>query len=97
MPTCVSLLDGVTSESLPASLTAGALLGALHVAVRPLLRLFSAPLGCLTMGLIQPVLDVLLLRLSDSIVPGFAVAGIFPAVMAVVLVNSVCLIAAGRR
>ena len=57
MPTCVKLLDGFHAENMESALVMGALLGALHVAVRPILRVVSIPLGCLTLGLIQPLIE----------------------------------------
>ena len=97
MPTCASLLSGFHAESLAASLTAGALLGALHLLIRPVARIVSLPLGCLTLGLLQPLLDLGLLYLCAGLVDGFSVTNRLHALLAVMLVNAVCFIAAGRR
>lgn len=97
MPTCVKLLDGFHAENMESALVMGALLGALHVAVRPILRMVSVPLGCLTLGLIQPLIDLALLYLCDHAVAGFSITSPLHAVIAVMLVNTISFIAAGRR
>jgi uncharacterized membrane protein YvlD (DUF360 family) len=75
----------------------GALLGVVHVAVRPIIRILSMPIGCLTMGLIQPVLDVLILYACAHYVQGFSITNPLHALLAVILINTVCAIAGGRR
>ncbi len=97
IPTLVEMLDGFQAESLAASIAMGALLGVVHVAIRPILRILSIPLGCLTMGLIQPAIDIALLYLCAHFVDGFSITNPLHALLAVVLINVVCAIGAGRR
>lgn len=97
MPTCVKLMDGFQMEDMRAALVMGVLLGAAHVLARPVLRLVSAPIGCLTLGLIQPVIDMALIYGCAHFVDGFQVTNLFHALLAVFLINTICLIAAGRR
>ena len=80
----------------PALLT-GALLGIAHIVLRPVLRLISAPLGCLTLGLFGMVIDVGLLYGCGYLVKGFDVPGILYAVLTALLINAVCAVAAGRH
>lgn len=96
MPTCVKLLGGFQAESMGAAVAMGVLLGAVHLAVRPVIRIVSAPLGCLTLGLIQPVIDVALIYSCAYLIDGFAVTNILHALLAVILINTVCFIASGR-
>jgi len=97
MPTCAKLLPGFRMDTLTAGLIAGALLGAIHVVIRPVIRLLAAPLGCLTLGLIQPLIDVGLVYACDRFVAGFSVGDPFQALLSVVLINTVTFIAAGRK
>ncbi len=97
IPTCVEMLDGFQSASLAASIAMGALLGTVHVAVRPIIRILSIPIGCLTMGLIQPVIDIALLYACAHFVEGFAITNPLHALLAVILINAVCAIGAGRH
>lgn len=97
MPTCVKLLDGFHTENMESALVMGALLGAMHVAVRPVLRILSVPLGCLTLGLIQPLIDLALLYACDWAVAGFSITSPLHAIIAVMLINTISFIAVGRR
>ena len=97
MPTCTHMLGGFHSESLQISLFMGALLGIAHLLIRPVLRLLTAPIGCLTLGLIQPVIDIALIYACERVVDGFSVTAPLHALLAVVLINAVTFIAAGRK
>ena len=97
MPTCVEMLSGFHSESLGISLFMGAVLGAAHLLLRPIIRLLTAPIGCLTLGLIQPAIDIILIYGSCRLVDGFSVTDPLHALLAVILINAVTFIAAGRR
>lgn len=79
------------------ALVTGALLGVAHLVLRPILRLLSAPLGCLTLGLFGMVIDVGLLYACASLVEGFEMPGIPCAVLTAVTINAICAVAAGRR
>ena len=97
MPTCVKMLTGFHSDSLQISVCMGVLLGAAHLLLRPVIRLLTAPIGCLTLGLIQPVIDIILIYGCDKMIDGFSVTDPLHALLAVVLINAVTFIAAGRR
>ena len=97
MPTCVEMLDGFSSESIRISLFMGALLGAAHLLPRPVIRVLAAPIGCLTLGLIQPVIDIFLIYSCDRLVDGFSVTDPLHALLAVFMINAITFIAAGRR
>lgn len=97
MPTCVQMLDGFYSESIRISLFMGALLGAAHLVLRPVIRVLTAPIGCLTLGLIQPAIDIFLIYGCDRLVDGFSVTDPLHALLAVILINAISFIAAGRR
>lgn len=97
MPTCAEMLSGFHAESLAASVFAGVLLGAAHLLLRPVIRALTAPIGCLTLGLVQPVIDILLIYGCSRLTDGFSVTDPLHALLAVVLINAVTFIAAGRR
>ena len=77
-------------------LTVGVLLGAAHLLVRPILRLLSAPIGCLTLGLFGLVIDVALIYVCAHFVEGFAVSGLLYAVLTAILINTICSIVGSR-
>ena len=101
VPTVAAMMgayQGVpTLEQATPALATGALLGIAHILLRPALRLITAPLGCLTLGLFGMVIDVGLLYGCGYLVKGFDVPGILYAVLTALLINAVCAVAAGRH
>ena len=61
-----------------------------------MLRLLTAPLGCLTLGLFGLVIDVGLIYLCGALVEGFAVSGLLCAALTAVCVNAICALCGGR-
>ena len=74
----------------------GALLGIAHLLLRPVLRLLSAPLGCLTLGLFGLVIDVGLICLCGAVVEGVALSGLLYPVLTAILINIICAVTGGR-
>ena len=94
----MGLYDGMpTREQLAPALLTGMILGVAHLLVRPVLRLLSAPIGCLTLGLFGLVIDVGLIYGCGALVPKFEVPGPLFALLTAVLINSICAVAGGRR
>lgn len=83
-------------ELLQPWIAVGALLGLAHVLLRPVLRLLSAPLGCLTLGLFGLVIDVALIYGCAALVDGFQITNVLYALLTAILINTVCAITAGR-
>ena len=77
-------------------LIVGAALGVAHLILRPLLRLITAPLGCLTFGLSGTVIDVGLIYLSARVLPTVQVPSLIYALLTAILINAVCAILTGR-
>ena len=78
-------------------LIVGTALGIAHLILRPLLRLITAPLGCLTLGLSGTAIDVALIYLSAQVLPAFQVPSLLYALLTAILINGICAFAAGRR
>ena len=97
MVTCPYLLPGITVTEPMQAVAAGTLLGVAYLVIRPVMRLLTLPLGCLTLGLFNMVIDVALIWGCGMLIDGFAVAGIMDALLAAILVNSVCAIVGGFR
>ena len=89
------LLPGVVSRDLSATLLCGAMLGCVYVAVRPVLRLATGPIGCLTMGLGSVALDVGILYLCQRAIDGFTIQSPVWALAMSLFVNLICAIAGG--
>lgn len=78
-------------------LAVGALLGGCHLILRPLLRVLSAPLGCLTLGLVGAAIDIALIYLCAALVQGFTVPSFLFAVLSAMTTNFICALAGGRK
>ena len=60
---CARLMPGLAVSGDRAALAAGLALAALYLLLRPLARLLTKPLGCLTFGLIGTAVDAALVEL----------------------------------
>jgi putative membrane protein len=78
-------------------LAVGTLLGIARLFLRPILRFFSAPLGCLTFGLFGFVIDVALVYLCAYPVENFATPTLLYAVLTSIFVNIVSAVAGEYR
>lgn len=94
VPTVPELISGMEIWSSPGLLKpylgAGLLLGLAHLLIRPVLRLVSLPLGCLTFGLSGTAIDVGLIYLTAKFVEGFVIPDFFCALVTALLINAVC-------
>ena len=81
------LVPGVDFDRPQDLLFAALVLGILNAFVKPLLRLISLPFIILTFGIFLLVINALLLGLTAWLVPGFHVAGFWPAVWASLVVS----------
>ena len=106
-PTCgvlvgdLAIPSGLASDALIGLLrpwlAVGTLLGLAHLIIRPVLRLLSAPLGCLTLGLFGLVIDVGLIYGCAALVDGFPTPTLLYAVLTAILINTITAIAGEWR
>ena len=74
------IVPGVSYADPQSLLIAALVLGLLNVFVKPLLQLLSLPFIVASFGFFLLVINALLLKLTAWLVPGFHVAGFWPAV-----------------
>jgi putative membrane protein len=79
------LLPSISVDSFMAALIAALVLGLINTFIRPLLILLTLPVTLLTLGLFIFVANGLLFWFVGSFVPGFHVAGFWPAVFGAIL------------
>jgi putative membrane protein len=91
------ILPGITAERPEQALAVGILLAAAYLVIRPVVRLISLPIGCLTLGLSNFAIDIGLILLCGRAVAGFSVSGVWDAALAALLINAVVAIAGGFR
>ena len=75
------LLPGVRVSGFFAALMTALVLGLINAVIKPILLLLTLPLNILTLGLFTLVINALLIMLTSAIVPGFAVAGFWWALL----------------
>lgn len=83
------LLPGIAIRGTVTFLLAGALLGLVNAFVRPLVVLLTLPLTILTLGLFLFVVNATMIGLVAALLPGFRVAGFFPALLCSLVVSVV--------
>jgi len=83
------MVTGVEISGTGAALLAGALLGLVNVAVRPVLLVLALPFTLVTLGLFIFVVNALCLWLTSLLVPGFTVRGLWPALLGALIVSIV--------
>ena len=86
-----------TLQTAMPALVTGALLGAAHLVLRPVLRLVFAPVGCLTLGLSGIAIDVGLIYGCARFVDGFEVLSLPFALITALFINVICFVVSGRK
>lgn len=89
VPTLTKLTDGIKCDSLYLAVLAGAALGVVYLVLRPVLRILTLPIGCLTLGLFGFALDAGLIYLMGQYLPGFHVASLEWALLAALFISGV--------
>jgi len=84
-----SLLRGVNYDSTTALAIASLVLAVVNVTIKPILILLSLPVQIITLGLFTLVINGLMLMVVSALVDGFAVNGLFAAVMGSIIVSIV--------
>ena len=79
------LMTTVQVTSLGAALIAAGVLGLVNTFIRPILVLLTLPVTLLTLGLFIFVINGLLFLGVANLLEGFAVAGLWPAILAATL------------
>ena len=80
------IVPGFTVTTYTAALIAALVIGIVNAVVVPILNLLALPLNILTLGLFSFVVSAVGLLLAAALVPGFAIAGFWPALLAAVFI-----------
>jgi putative membrane protein len=83
------LMPSVTIQSFGAALIGALVLGFANAVVRPILVLLTLPVTVLTLGLFIFVINGIVFLGVTKLVPGFDVAGLWPAILAAILYSIV--------
>lgn len=85
----VYLIEGIRASGIHAILLAAAVLGILNALLRPILIVLTLPLNILTLGLFTFLINAFLLKMTSGVIPGFDVAGFWPAVFGALVISVV--------
>jgi putative membrane protein len=88
-----SIVPGISVDGLLPALAAGAALALVNAVIRPVLIVLTLPITLVTLGLFIFVLNGLCFWLVSRLVPGFHVAGFWPAMGGALLVSVVSWVA----
>jgi putative membrane protein len=80
-------VDGVTIDTPTTLIIAGLLLGVVNAIVRPLAVILSFPITLLTLGLFLLVVNAAMVALVAWFLPGFHLAGFWPAFWTALIVG----------
>ena len=86
------IVPGVMFSSITALVIASVVLGILNAIVKPILFWLTLPITIVTLGLFLIVLNALIVGLAAFLVPGFDIAGAWPAIFAGILLGLISLI-----
>ena len=74
---------------------AAAVLGLLNAIVRPILYFLTLPITVLTLGLFLLILNAIMLKLTDALVPGFRIDGFGYAILGALLLSIIAAVTDG--
>ncbi|OHA88046.1 MAG: hypothetical protein A2741_00090 [Candidatus Zambryskibacteria bacterium RIFCSPHIGHO2_01_FULL_43_27] len=83
------VLPGVTVSGFVTALVLAVILGAINTFIKPILVILTLPITVVTLGLFLLVINALLVMLASAVVPGFAVAGFWWAVLFAIVLSVV--------
>ena len=79
------ILNGVSVDNYITSLIVAVVLSILNILVKPILVILTLPVTILTLGLFLFVINALIILLADKLIEGFAVDGLWTAILFSVL------------
>lgn len=82
-------VSGITVSTPTTLILAALLLGIVNAVVRPIVVLLTLPVTLITLGLFLLVVNAAMLGLVAAFLPGFSIAGFWPAVWAALLISLV--------
>ncbi len=81
------IVPGIGFDSNGALVAAAILLGIVNAFIRPILVILTLPITLVTLGLFLVVINGLMIELVAWLLPGFHVAGLWPAVLSAIIIS----------
>lgn len=73
------VIPGIQVKDFYTAIVVAVILGVINMVIKPILILLTLPITIITLGLFTLVINALMVLLVARIVPGFTVAGFWPA------------------
>jgi putative membrane protein len=80
------VIPGFAVADFKAALITAVVIGVINGIIVPVLKLLTFPINFLTLGLFSFVISAVGLLIAASVVPGFAITGFIPALLAAVVI-----------
>lgn len=84
-----NLIDGIYVDGWGSVFVAAIILGIINAVIRPVLLILTLPLNVFTLGLFTFVINGLMLKTVSTVVAGFDIVGIWPAIIGAVILSVV--------
>ena len=84
-----NLIDGIYVDGWGSVFIAAIILGIVNAIIRPVLLVLTLPLNLMTLGLFTFVVNGLVLKTVSSVVAGFDIVGIWPAIIGAIILSVV--------
>ena len=81
------IVSGIGFDSTGTLIAAALLLGIVNAFVRPIIVILTLPITLLTLGIFLLIINALMIELVAYFLPGFIVAGFWPAIFAAIVVS----------
>lgn len=82
-------VPGFTITQFSTAVIAAIVLGLVNAIIRPIMLLLTLPVNIVTLGLFTLIVNALMFLLAASIVSGFAITGLIPALIGSIVVSLV--------
>lgn len=79
------IIPGIKINDFVTALGATFVIGLINIFIKPIISLLALPINIITLGLFTLIINALLFGLAAFVVPGFSVAGFFPALLGSIL------------
>ena len=75
------VIPGVNVSGFLVAVVVAVILAVVNLIVKPIITLLTLPINIMTLGLFTLVINALMVLLVASVVPGFTVSGLLPAIL----------------
>ena len=83
------IIDGMYVDGWGSVFVAAIILGIINAVIRPILLILTLPLNVFTLGLFTFVINGLMLKTVSTVVSGFDIVGIWPAIIGAIILSVV--------